>query len=132
MDLFTTVRPEHLNHFGHLFGGHLLLWVDQYAWLAATRELPGTRLVTRAMDEVVFTQGVKVGSMLRFAVQRQSIGTTSVHYRVDVYAQESGAFEEYPVFETRITFVCVDENGNKQPVPQPVHCVPCTCTRGKP
>ena len=132
MDLFTTVRPEHLNHFGHLFGGHLLRWVDQYAWLAATREFPGCRLVTRAMDEVVFARGVKVGSMLRFAVQRQSIGTTSVKYRVDVYAQESGAFEEYPVFETQITFVCVNEAGEKQAVPEPVRCVQCSCGRGKP
>jgi acyl-CoA hydrolase len=132
MDMFTIVRPEHLNHFGNLFGGHLLLWVDQYAWLAATREFPGTRLVTKAMDEVVFTRGVLVGSMLRFAIQRQTIGNTSVTYRVDVYAQESGALEEYPVFETQITFVCVDAEGNKQTVPKPVACVQCTCGRGRP
>ena len=132
MDLFTIVRPEHLNHFGNLFGGHMLCWVDQYAWLAATREFPGIRLVTRAMDQVVFTRGVKLGSMLRFAVQRQTMGTTSVTYRVDVYAQESGTATEYPVFETGITFVCVDEQGNKQAVPSPTRCVQCTCGRGRP
>ena len=132
MDMFTVVRPEHLNHFGNLFGGQMLHWVDQYAWMVAVRQFPGTQLVTRAMDKVVFTRGVLVGSMLRFDVQRQAIGTTSVTYRVDVYAQESGALEEYPVFETSITFVCVDEAGHKQSLPAPVCGLVCTCAKGRP
>jgi len=129
MDMFTIVRPEHLNHFGKLFGGHMLNWVDQYAWLVAARQFPGSRLVTRAMDKIVFTRQVLMGSMLRFAVKRERIGHTSVTYRVDVYAQESGAIEEYPVFETSITFVCINEAGEKQPIPPPVACLACTCGR---
>ena len=48
--------------------GHPLPAARFEALLAAAREFPGTQLVTKAMDKVVFTQGVKVGSMLRFAV----------------------------------------------------------------
>ncbi|HSO80381.1 MAG TPA: hotdog domain-containing protein, partial [Chromatiaceae bacterium] len=35
MESYKVVRPEHLNHFGHLFGGCLLKWVDEIAWIAA-------------------------------------------------------------------------------------------------
>jgi competence protein ComEC len=37
MESYTVVRPEHLNHYGHLFGGCLLKWVDEIAWIAASR-----------------------------------------------------------------------------------------------
>jgi acyl-CoA hydrolase len=40
MQTFTTVRPEHLNYHGFLFGGQLLLWVDEFAWMAAARDNP--------------------------------------------------------------------------------------------
>ena len=36
MESYKVVRPEHLNHFGHLFGGCLLKWVDEIAWIAAS------------------------------------------------------------------------------------------------
>ena len=52
MENYKLVLPEHLNHFGDLFGGNLLKWVDESAWIAATREHPGCRFVTIAMDEV--------------------------------------------------------------------------------
>ena len=117
MDLFTIVRPEHLNHYGHLFGGQMLKWIDEYAYLVAVREFPGAMLVTRAMADVSFTRGVPVGSTLRFCVQRCALGTTSVRYAVQVYAQECGTIEEYPVFRTTITFVAIGPGQQKQPLP---------------
>jgi acyl-CoA hydrolase len=120
MDLFTIVRPEHMNHYGHLFGGQMLKWIDEYAYLVAVREFPGARLVTRAMDDVSFTRGVAVGSTLRFCVQRSALGATSVRYVVHVYAQECGTLEEYPVFRTTITFVAIGAEHQKQPLPLPV------------
>jgi acyl-CoA hydrolase len=32
------VLPEHLNHYGYLFGGHLLKWVDASAWIKWSSE----------------------------------------------------------------------------------------------
>ena len=120
MDLFTMVRPEHLNHYGHLFGGQLLRWVDEYAYLAAVREFPSARLVTRAMDEVSFTRGVTGGSTLRFDVRRCGLGRTSVRYTVDVLALECGASIEHHVFRTMVTFVCIGADHEKQPLPPPL------------
>ncbi len=119
MDLFTMVRPEHLNHYGHLFGGQMLKWIDEYAYLVAVREFPGARLLTRGMEGVSFTRGVQVGSTLRFSICRSKIGTTSVSYAVDVFAQECEKLEEYHVFRTLVTFVCVGATDEKQPLPPP-------------
>ena len=120
MELFTIVRPEHLNHYGNLFGGQMLKWVDEYAYLAAIREFPGELLVTRAMDRVIFSRRVPNGSMLRFDVKRGTIGVSSVTYDVVVYARESGKVREYDAFETSITFVCVDAEHRKKSLPAPL------------
>lgn len=123
MNMYTVVRPEHLNHYGSLFGGQMLKWIDEFAYLAALREFPGTMLVTRAMDDVSFARGVKNGSMLRFHIGRQQKGRTSVTYHVTVLGLPPGTTEEELVFETSITFVAVNSNQEKVPLPEPVQDV---------
>jgi len=120
MEMFTIVRPEHLNHYGSLFGGQLLKWIDEFAFLAAIREFPGCRLVTRAMDNVSFARGVRNGSLLRFAIERMDIGNSSATYKVDVFARETGSAEDTHVFETAITFVSVNAKQQKVPLPAPL------------
>jgi acyl-CoA hydrolase len=118
MNTFTHVRPEHLNHYGYLFGGQLLKWVDENAWLVATLDFPGCRLVTRGMGESDFKTPVANGSILRFNITPFRHGETSITYTVDVLADEPGAKSEKHVFSTRVTFACVDEEGRKRPLPR--------------
>lgn len=112
------VRTEHLNHHGYLFGGQMLKWVDEFAYLAAARDYPGVLLVTRAMDRIEFRTHVDNGSILRFRVLPLSKGTTSVTYEVRVYADAPGAMEEKLVFTNHITFVALDSEGGKAPLPR--------------
>ncbi len=118
MDTFTLVRPEHLNHYGYLFGGQLLKWVDESAWMMAARDFPSCSLVTRAMEKVDFKTRVVNGSILRFHIKLWRLGTTSVTYGVEVYADKPGTATEQLVFSNRITFASVDRHGRKCPLPR--------------
>jgi acyl-CoA hydrolase len=118
---YVLVRPEHLNHHGNLFGGEILRWVDEYAWLAASLDYPGCSLVTVAMDRVEFPRPAACGAILRFDIHRRRQGTTSVTYAVTVYADEPGEEEEKRIFATHITFVRIDEQGSKTPLPRVDH-----------
>lgn len=118
MNNFTLVRTEHLNHYGYLFGGQMLKWVDEMAWLAAARDFTGLNIVTRALEQVDFKKRVSNGSILRFQITYEKQGRTSVTYRVDVYADAPGARAEEHVFSNCVTFVALDENGNTFPLPR--------------
>jgi acyl-CoA hydrolase len=118
VDNYTIVRPEHLNHHGVLFGGQLLRWVDEYAWLVAALDFPGYRLVTRAMDRSEFRTPVPSGSILRFSILPAHRGESSVTYAVQVFADSPGAAAEQQVFSNHVTFACVDDRGRKRPLPQ--------------
>lgn len=111
------VLPEHLNHYGYLFGGNLLKWVDEYAWIAATLEYPGCNFVTMAMDRVEFKKSIHEGAVLRFEIVKDRAGATSVQYTVTVFAKNIHTGKEEPVFSTNVTFVRVDNYGKKIPLP---------------
>ena len=109
MENYKLVLPEHLNQFGYLFGGNLLKWVDEIAWIAASLDFPGCKFVTIGMDKVEFRKSIKEGSILRFLVERIRIGNTSVQYTVKVFNEDIKTGDEKSVFSTNVTFVNVDE-----------------------
>jgi len=118
MQFKTIVRSEHLNHHGVLFGGYLLLWVDEFAYIAALEDFPGVRFVTRGMEAASFTQSVQNGAILTFDVTQKKKGRTSVTYGIDIAARNVDSLECRPVFQTQITFCAVDEEGRKTALPE--------------
>lgn len=115
MDHHKLVQPEFLNHQGFLFGGYLLKWVDELAYITAKLEHPENRFVTVALDDVVFKHRITNGQILRFAIKQSKSGTTSVEYNVQVFSAQHPE-EKRVLFETNITFVNVDDSGKKQPI----------------
>jgi acyl-CoA hydrolase len=116
MENYKLVLPEHLNQFQFLFGGNMLKFVDEIAWIAASLDYPGFNFVTIAMDRVEFRQSVREGTILRFQSERIKTGNTSVCYHVDVFNANSASDHTESVFSTNVTMVRVDENGQKQPL----------------
>lgn len=116
MENHKLVLPQHLNHYGYLFGGNLLKWVDEYAWIAAVREYPGRRFVTIGMNRVEFHRSVREGAILRFDIQQGRKGHTSVQYEANVFSEDPSTGREESIFTTSITYVCLDDQGRKEPI----------------
>lgn len=111
MENHRLILPGHLNQFGYLFGGQLLAWVDEVAWIAATLEHPGCRFLTVGMDRVEFKRPVREGAIITLVATLAHRGHTSVGYDVRVRRQEG---EE--LFSTLVSLVHVDEAGVKKPL----------------
>lgn len=118
MENYVQVRPEHLNHYGYLFGGVMLKWIDEVAWMAAAMDFPGFSLVTVTMDKSVFKHRVENGSILCFTVLPEKIGRTSVSYNVTVSADAPGSKELVEVFSTNVKFVAIGANGRPVELPR--------------
>jgi acyl-CoA hydrolase len=113
VETYKLVMPENLNHFGYLFGGYMLKWVDEIAWIAATLDFPSCTFVTIGMDKIEFKRSVKQGTILRFHTGRTHLGRTSVTYQVDVTVGDQANTEFNSIFSTHVTMVRVDSSGNK-------------------
>lgn len=113
MEHHKLVLPEHLNPYGFLYGGYLLQWIDEVGYTTAIVDFPGQEFVTVAMDDVVFHHKVLSGEVLRFTVDQVRKGNTSLHYHVKVFALLRSGDPDRVVFETGISFVAIDADGNK-------------------
>ena len=113
METHRLVLPGDLNHYGFLFGGRLLAWVDEASWIAASLDYPHCQFVTVAMDTVEFHHSVRDGTILRISCERVKEGNTSATYAVNVIDEKAGpAF----IFSTCVTFVSVDDAGRKRSI----------------
>ena len=81
------VQPEHMNDQGSLFGGYLLKWIDEFAYITACIDYTGNRFVTIGLDQVEFKHPIALGEILRFTVTETRKGTTSVSYLVEVFGE---------------------------------------------
>jgi acyl-CoA hydrolase len=109
------VLPEYLNDQGSLFGGNLLKWVDEFAYITANLDFPGNRFVTIALDNVVFKNPIREGEILCFDIRQIKKGNSSVTYQIKV-SGEKYAPSDQALFETQIVFVNVDNQGHNQPI----------------
>lgn len=117
MENHKLVLPEHLNHYGFLFGGNLLKWVDEYAWIAASLDYPEAKFVTIGLDRVEFRKNIRNGTILKFIIERGRVGKTSVQYGILVFRGNGDECDNELLFSTNVTFVNVDNKGHKQPLP---------------
>lgn len=115
METYRLVLSEDLNQYGYLFGGRLLAWVDEASWIAASLEFPCCRFLTVGMDKVAFRHAVKKGEIIAIQSTLEKKGTSSVRYRVEVFRGKAQKREI--LFSTLVSFVHVDEEGKKAPIP---------------
>ncbi len=113
MDHRKLVLSEHLNAEGSLFGGYLLKWLDEFAYITASMSYPGNRFVTIALNNVTFKHQIRCGQILCFSVNMTKLGNSSVEYRVEVFGEIDQPKDRGILFATTITFVNVTESGEK-------------------
>ena len=90
----VIMMPRDTNPFGTIFGGVILSYIDLSAAIEGQRYHPG-RLVTVAMDQVVFKQPVFVGDLVSFFTETVRIGKTSVTVKVSVWAKRHSRSQEF-------------------------------------
>lgn len=108
------IRPEFLNHGGTLFGGYLMQWADDMAYIAASLAYPEAIFVTKLFGPFDFKSPARAGDIVRLLAQLESTGTTSC--RIGVWAENARTSVE--VFRTFAVMVNV-KTGRKTPLPAP-------------
>ena len=109
----VIMMPRDTNPFGTIFGGVILSYIDLSAAIEGQRYHSG-RLVTVAMDQVVFKQPVFVGDLVSFFTETVRIGKTSVTVKVSVWAKRHSTSPTFVyVTEALVTMVAVDDQFKK-------------------
>ncbi|HMX05185.1 MAG TPA: acyl-CoA thioesterase [Chitinophagales bacterium] len=116
MSVTRTVKaifPNTTNHYDTLFGGTALMWMDELAFITATR-FSRQRMVTVSSDRVDFKKPVPAGTIAELIGRVTHVGTTSIIIKVEVYLEQMYSDEREKAMEGTFTMVAIDEH--KKPV----------------
>lgn len=109
------ICPAHINHYGRLFGGQLLKWIDELAGIVAMRH-SGSTITTAAIDNLQFRAPAYTGDIVVLRGWVTSVGRTSMEIRVDTYRESLDGSREM-INQAYIDMVAIDSNGRPQEVP---------------
>ncbi len=109
------ICPAHINHYGRLFGGQLLKWIDELAGIVATRH-SGSIVTTAAIDNLQFKAPAYSGDMIVLQGRLTSVGRTSMEVRVDTYREALDGAREM-INRAYIDMVAINSTGEPIEVP---------------
>ena len=110
-----TVFPSRTNHHNTLFGGDALAWMDEVAFIAATR-FCRKPLVTISSDRVDFKEAIPAGSFAELVAKVVHVGNTSLKVEVNIYLETMHKDDKHQAISGTFTFVAVDEQHKPTPV----------------
>jgi acyl-CoA hydrolase len=105
------------NLSGNVHGGVIMKLVDTAAGLAAVKHCRG-RVVTVAMDEMVFIEPVYLPDVVTLYAQVNDVGRTSMEVGVRVDAEHTVTGERRHVSTAYLVFVALDAEGRPRAVPR--------------
>ena len=116
-EMTELILPNDTNTLGNLLGGRLMHFIDLVAAMAAHRH-SRTHVVTASMDHIDFIAPVHVGDLLILKSSVNRAFTTSMEVGVKVWVENTIAGIHRHVASAYLTFVAVDSQGRRVPVPQ--------------
>jgi acyl-CoA hydrolase len=109
-----TVFPGRTNHHNTLFGGEALAWMDEAAFIAATR-FCRKPLVTVCSDRVDFKESIPAGSIIELVARIEHVGRTSIKVNVDIFVENMYDDDQHKAISGNFTFVALGPD--RKPVP---------------
>ena len=112
----TLVLPSDTNHFGTIFGGNVLSFVDEVAAIAAMRHarMP---VVTASIDSVDFLHPIHVGEAVEVEAFVSWTGRSAMEVFVRVFGEELLSGNRRMTTTSFLTMIAVDELGEPATVP---------------
>ncbi len=115
-EMAEVVLPNDANPLGSLLGGRLMHFIDIAGAMAAHRHAR-SYVVTASMDHIDFLAPVHVGDLLLLRSSVNRAFRTSMEVGVKCFVENYIAGTTRHIASAFLTFVAVDRQGNRIPVP---------------
>ncbi len=116
ISLAQLMQPEHANNLGNVHGGWIMKLVDEAGALACMRHAR-RRVVTVAVDSMVFHEPIRIGDLVILDAEVTYVGRTSLEAEVKVVAENPVTGLRTNANTAYVVYVALDETGKPTPVP---------------
>ena len=116
ISIAQLMQPEHANNLGNVHGGWIMKLADEAGALACMRHAQ-RRVVTVAIDSMVFHNPIKIGELVLLTAEVTYTGHTSMEAEVQVQAENPITGERTRTNNAYLVYVALDDNGKPVAVP---------------
>ncbi len=116
ISIAQLMQPEHANNLGNVHGGWIMKLVDEAGALACMRHAQ-KRVVTVAIDSMVFQNPIRIGDLVLLNAEVTYVGHTSMEVEVQVQAENPISGERMHTNTAYLVYVALDDDGKPVPVP---------------
>ena len=109
------LNQAHLNGYQRLFGGQLLMWMDEVAGITARRH-SGRTVTTACIEKLDFRAPAYANDTLVLTGHIVQVGRTSMTVMVHAYVEDLSG-ERRMINEAHFVMVAIDENEKPVEVP---------------
>lgn len=110
---FKAIFPSDVNHYDTLFGGTALSFMDEVAFIAATR-FSRKKMVTVSSDKIDFRIPIPAGTIIEIIGSIFKVGNTSIQVKVEIFVEEMYSDKRDKAIEGIFTLVAI--GADKKPV----------------
>jgi acyl-CoA hydrolase len=117
------IFPGSANHYDTLFGGQAMAWMDQAAFICATRWCR-QKVVTAHSSAIDFHQAIPVGTIVELVAKVIKVGRTSMTVQVQLWVEPMRQPERSLACEGSFVLVAVDDHNQPvavPPLPETIH-----------
>ena len=114
--MVQVVLPNDANPLGFILGGTVMHLIDIAGAIACHRHTRSL-LVTAAVDGLQFLHPIKVGDLIILKARVTAAWTTSLEVEVEVFSEETLTGVHRMTSIAYLTFVAIDRDGRRLPVP---------------
>ena len=114
MKFFTRkmVAAKDLNSNGSLFGGRVLSWIDEEAFIFSACQLKDDSVVTRYISNIEFLSTARIGDIVEIGMEAIDMSRTSITLKCVVRKKGNDTILTQI---DKIVFVLVDRQGRPKP-----------------
>jgi acyl-CoA hydrolase len=106
---FKAIFPNAVNHYDTLFGGTALSYMDEVAFITATR-FTRMKMVTVSSDKIDFSKPIPSGTIIEIVGMVVKLGSTSIQVKVEIFIEEMYSRKRDKAIEGIFTFVAVGDD----------------------
>lgn len=107
--IVRAVFPGTTNHYDTLFGGNAMKWMDEVAFITATR-FGRKKFVTVSSDRIDFNTPIPGGHFVELVGLVKKVGTKSLDVEVSLYLEEMYQDGKKLAVKGNFTLVAIDDN----------------------
>lgn len=113
--MVKAVFPNTTNHYDSLFGGTALSWMDETAFITATR-FSRQKMVTVATERINFTEAIPSGKLVELTGRVVKVGKSSLTVKVSIVIEDMYSSVRTEAIEGEFHMVAIGDDRRPTPI----------------